>query len=88
MIYKTSNVCCQEIHLDVENGIIKDVYFDRGCNGNLKGLSALATGKKAEDVISQLSGITCGHRPTSCPDQLAKALKEAINSFPNLSTSR
>jgi len=85
MIYKTSDVCCQEIHLDIENGIIKDVYFDRGCNGSLKGIVALVSGKKVDDVINQLNGITCGHRHTSCPDQLAKALKEAINSLPNLS---
>ena len=79
LIYKTKDVCAQEIQINLENGIIKEVTFDRGCNGNLKGLSALVEGRKAEDVIKQLSGITCNHRTTSCPDQLATALKQAIN---------
>ena len=79
MIYKTKDVCCQEIHLEVENGIIKNLKFDRGCNGNLQGMSTLCIGRNAEDIIKSLSGITCNHRLTSCPDQLARALKEAIN---------
>jgi len=79
MIYKTKDVCCQEIHLEVENGIIKNLKFDRGCNGNLQGMSTLCIGRNAEDIIKSLSGITCNNRLTSCPDQLARALKEAIN---------
>jgi len=76
IVYKTTDVCSQEIHLDVKDGIIKEVNFIRGCDGNLKGLAALAVGKNPDEVIKSLSGITCNHRPTSCPDQLAKALKE------------
>ena len=79
MIYKTNGVCSQEIHLDVENGMIKDLKFVRGCDGNLKGIIAMSIGRSAEEVISQLSGIKCNHRDTSCPDQLANALKKATS---------
>ena len=80
MIYKTEDVCCQEIHLTVENGIIKDLHFERGCNGNLQGIAKLCIGQKTDDIIKSLEGITCNHRLTSCPDQLAKALKQATGS--------
>lgn len=71
-------VCSQKIYLDVENGIINEVVFLGGCNGNLKGIGALVKGMTAEEAIKRLSGIKCGMRATSCPDQLANALKELI----------
>ena len=64
--------------VDIENGIINKVRFVGGCNGNTQGISKLVEGMKAEDVISRLEGVNCNGRGTSCPDQLAKALKEAI----------
>ena len=77
MIYKTQGVCSQAIDFEVENGIIKSVKFIGGCSGNTQGVAALVTGMKVEDAVSKLEGIRCGMRPTSCPDQLAKALKSA-----------
>lgn len=76
--YRTQGVCSRNISFELENGIIKNVSFEGGCNGNLKGIAALAEGKKAEDVISSLSGIRCGFKQTSCPDQFAKALETAL----------
>ncbi len=76
--YKTKGTCSREIEFELENGIIKNVSFQGGCNGNLKGVSALVEGQKAEDVISRLERIKCGFKSTSCPDQLATALKEAL----------
>jgi uncharacterized protein (TIGR03905 family) len=78
--YKTQGTCSRKITFDLEDGIVKNVNFEGGCNGNLKGISALVEGKEAEDVIKTVSGITCGFKSTSCPDQLAKALHEALNS--------
>jgi hypothetical protein len=77
MIYKTSGVCCTEIDIEIEDdGIIKSVKFKNGCAGNTSGLSRLLVGMKVDDVINKLEGTTCGQKPTSCPDQLAKALKK------------
>lgn len=76
--YKTKGTCSREIEFELENGIIKNVSFLGGCNGNLKGVSALVEGQKAEDVIGRLEGIKCGFKSTSCPDQLATALREAL----------
>ena len=73
--YSTSGTCSSQIDLEVEDGILKDVCFTGGCNGNLKGISALVKGMKVEEVISRLEGIRCGYKPTSCPDQLCQALK-------------
>ena len=78
--YKTQGTCSRKITFDLEDGIVKNVNFEGGCNGNLKGISALVEGKEAEDVIKTVSGITCGFKSTSCPDQLARALHEALNS--------
>ena len=75
MIYTTEGVCSKEIKLEVENDIISNVQFAGGCNGNLKGIAALVIGRKPSDVIALLEGIQCGGRPTSCPDQLAQALR-------------
>lgn len=68
-------VCSRSIEITVDDGIVKAVRFIGGCSGNTQGISALVKGMKAEDVIERLSGISCGGRPTSCPDQLAAALK-------------
>ena len=75
--YKTSGVCSREIHIEVEDGIVTSCAFIGGCHGNTQGVAALVTGMKVEDAIAKLSGIDCRGRGTSCPDQLAKALREA-----------
>ena len=77
--YKTRGTCAREISFKLENGIVKNVSFFGGCNGNLKGIAALVEGKKAEEIIPLIKGIKCGFKPTSCPDQLANALQEALN---------
>ncbi|MBP3626871.1 MAG: TIGR03905 family TSCPD domain-containing protein [Clostridia bacterium] len=74
--YKTKGVCSSSIIIDVEDGIVMDVKFVGGCNGNLKGIGALVKGMKVEDVIERLDNIKCGFKNTSCPAQLAQALKE------------
>lgn len=74
--YKTKGTCSQRIFFDVENGKVKNVQFVGGCNGNLKGIAALVEGMDVADVIARVEGIRCGMKSTSCPDQLAKALKE------------
>ena len=76
--YTPKGVCSRKIEIDIENGIINKVRFVGGCNGNTQGISKLVEGMKAEDVISRLEGVNCNGRGTSCPDQLAKALKQAI----------
>lgn len=76
--YKTKGTCSRGIHVEIEDGIVTDVKFDGGCNGNTKGVASLAIGMKAEEVVERLSGIKCGLKPTSCPDQLSEALKEAL----------
>lgn len=78
MTYKTSGVCSKEITFEVEDGIVKSVNFIGGCAGNTSGISNLVSGMPVEEVIKRLEGIKCGFRPTSCPDQLAKALKQYI----------
>ena len=74
--YKTKGVCARGILIDVEDGIVKKVKFDGGCNGNTKGVATLVEGMKVEDVIKKLEGTKCGSKNTSCPAQLAEALKE------------
>ena len=74
--YKTKGTCSQKIFFDVEDGKVHNVQFVGGCNGTLKGIGALVEGQDVSDVIARLEGIQCGMKPTSCPDQLAKALKE------------
>ena len=73
--FKTSGVCSRQIDFDVKDGIIKEVRFVGGCSGNTQGVAALVKGMKVEDAIARLEGIRCGQRSTSCPDQLARALK-------------
>ena len=75
--YNTQGTCSRQIIIDVDdNGIIENVTFIGGCNGNTKGISSLVKGMKIDEVITKLQGIQCGFRPTSCPDQLATALKQ------------
>jgi len=73
--YKTKGTCSQMIYFDVQDGKLTDVKFVGGCNGNLKGISKLVEGMDIDDVISRVEGVTCGMKKTSCPDQLALALK-------------
>ena len=75
--YKTKGTCSQHILFDIENGKVMNVQFIGGCNGNLKGISALVDGMNIDDVITKVDGIRCGGKETSCPDQLATALKQA-----------
>ena len=74
---RTKGVCSMGITFDIEDDIIKSVNFIGGCNGNTQGVARLAEGRHVNEVIKLLEGIDCGGRGTSCPDQLAKALKEA-----------
>ena len=76
--YKTRGTCSVKIEFEVNDGIVSNVKFYSGCNGNLQGISHLVEGMKVEDVIEKLKGINCNGRGTSCPDQLSKALEEVI----------
>ncbi len=78
MIYKTKGTCSTQIELDVVDGLIKNVKFTNGCNGNLQGISKLVEGMKAEEAIEKLRGIKCGFKNTSCPDQLSYAIEQAM----------
>ena len=78
MRYTTQGTCSRFIDFDLEDGIIKNVVFTGGCNGNLKGIGSLVEGMNAEESIKRLTGIRCGFKATSCPDQLAKALEAAL----------
>ena len=75
--YKTKGTCSQRILFEIEDNKVKNVQYIGGCNGNLKGISSLVEGMEVEEVIKRLSGIKCGFKGTSCPDQLARALAEA-----------
>ena len=74
--YTPKGVCSRKIEFDIEDGIIRKVVFSGGCAGNTQGVSRLLEGMTVEDAITRLEGIRCGFKPTSCPDQLSKALKE------------
>lgn len=78
MVYKTHGTCSTQIQFDVTDGKVHNVSFTGGCNGNLKGICKLVEGMDAKEAISKLEGIRCGFKNTSCPDQLALALKEAL----------
>ncbi|MBO5909965.1 MAG: TIGR03905 family TSCPD domain-containing protein [Clostridia bacterium] len=77
--YKTKGTCSVQIDFDIIDGKVHDVKFLGGCNGNLKGISALVEGMGVEDVIARCKDIKCGFKSTSCPDQLATALKTAMS---------
>ena len=76
--YTPRGVCSQAFRIEVEDDVIRSVQVVGGCSGNLQGLSALLRGMRVEDAIQRLDGIRCGTKPTSCPDQLAQALKRAL----------
>ncbi len=75
--YKTRGVCARGITFDIEDNIVKNIKFSGGCSGNTQGVAKLAEGMTTDEIISRLSGIKCGFKGTSCPDQLAKAVAEA-----------
>ena len=82
--YNFSGTCSRNVTFDIdENHVVTNIRFNGGCNGNLKGVAALCEGMKAEDVIKRLSGIRCGLKSTSCPDQLAKALTQVLENKDN-----
>ena len=76
--YRPRGVCSNRMVVDVENGVIRSLQVQGGCNGNLQGISRLVEGMKADEAIRRLVGIRCGFNGTSCPDQLAQALKQAV----------
>lgn len=76
--YTTRGVCARSVSFDLEDGRIHNVVFEGGCNGNTKGIGALVEGMEATEAIERLSGIRCGFKSTSCPDQLAQALQTAL----------
>ncbi|MCD7708549.1 MAG: TIGR03905 family TSCPD domain-containing protein [Clostridiales bacterium] len=75
--YKTQGTCSTEITLDINGNVVSNVSFTGGCNGNLQGIPRLVDGMTVEQIEEKLGGIRCGRRPTSCPDQLAHAVREA-----------
>ncbi len=77
--YKTNGVCSRSIEIEVEDNIVKSVSYFGGCNGNLKGIAQLVKGMSVDDVIAKLEDIKCGFKNTSCPAQLAQALKDYKN---------
>ena len=77
--YKTRGTCSTKITFDLDGDTVTNVRFTGGCNGNLKGIGQLVEGMDAEEVIKRLEGTTCGFKSTSCPDQLAQALKQALH---------
>ncbi len=79
MRYMTKGVCSSSIDIELKDGVIDSVIFTGGCNGNLQGISALVKGMTPQEAISKLSGIRCGFKSTSCPDQLARALESMIS---------
>ena len=78
MDYRPQGVCSQQIHFDIIDNKVRNVSFVGGCNGNLQGISRLIDGMGVNEPISRIEGIRCGFKSTSCPDQLAKALKSAV----------
>ena len=83
MVYHTKDTCCTQITFEQEGDTLKSVTFQGGCNGNLQGIARLVTGMKTTDIIARLEGVQCGRRGTSCPDQLAQALKKVALSPTN-----
>lgn len=79
-IYRTKGTCSTEIKLNINGNVVTNVSFTGGCNGNLKAIPALVEGMTVEEIEKKLSGITCGFKPTSCGDQLAKACRAAMES--------
>lgn len=80
--YQPRGVCSRNIHVELDGDVIRSVKFTGGCHGNTQGVAALAQGMKVEDYIARCKGINCAGKGTSCPDQLAKALEQALESMP------
>ena len=79
-VYKTQGTCSQFIEVEIDDdNRIGDVVFIGGCNGNLKGITSLIRGMRADEVVSRLDGIRCGMKSTSCPDQLCRAIEQALS---------
>ena len=78
--YKTKGTCSRAVIVDVEDGVITECQFVGGCSGNTQGVASLVKGMKVEDAVAKIKGIKCGMKSTSCPDQLALALEETVNS--------
>ena len=76
--YNTSGTCSRRIDIEIENGIVTSVKFNGGCSGNTQGVAALCIGHTPEEIIAKLAGLKCGVKSTSCPDQLARALKKHL----------
>ncbi len=76
--YRTKGVCSRQISFDIQDGRIVNIRFDGGCNGNTQGIASLAEGMTMEEIVTRLEGIRCGFKGTSCPDQLAQAVKAAM----------
>ena len=76
--YQPKETCSQQMTIEVEDGVVKSFQVMGGCHGNLQGIGRLVEGMKVEEVIRRLDGICCGSKPTSCPDQLAQALKQIL----------
>ena len=76
--YKTKGVCSQQMNVKIEDGVVQKVEIVGGCHGNSQGVARLVEGMRAEDAIQKIQGIRCGYKPTSCPDQLSKALQIAL----------
>lgn len=76
--YRPKGVCSRLMRVEVEDGIIRQVEVQGGCSGNLQGISRLLVGMPVQQVIERMEGVRCGGKPTSCPDQLAKALRQAL----------
>ena len=79
-VYKTRGVCSSAIEICIDNDVIQSVKYHGGCSGNTQGVAALVAGMKVEDAVARLSGIRCGFKSTSCPDQLSVALREDLAS--------
>ncbi|MDR0882157.1 MAG: TIGR03905 family TSCPD domain-containing protein [Candidatus Adiutrix sp.] len=76
--YSPKKVCSTHIEFEIDGDVVHDIHFEKGCDGNLQGLARLAEGRNIAEVVELLAGIKCGRRATSCPDQLAKALKKYL----------
>ena len=76
--YNPKGVCSRQFKIDVENGVVNSIAIVGGCSGNLQGIAALLKGMKVEDAIARMEGIRCGFKSTSCPDQIAQALKTVV----------
>ena len=81
--YKTHGTCSRQIDITLDGDVVSEVVFHNGCMGNTQGVAALVKGMKAEEAVARLSGIDCGGKGTSCPDQLARALTEMLNGKEN-----